>query len=289
MISVELQCSLFSWIRSNWCGWIFFICEPRLGSSTKKLKFTTIEGFEPPILRFGSRHPFRWAVETFPILFRYSQWINWSVKWPSMCSVVSLLLPSFVLWVMMVSWLHFFRLGARLGSSTSFRHCIQKFNHRGIRTPNLLIRSQTPYPLGYAAWWGLYHFCFFFCNEWLRWGVKWHTVLAIVSLCQSFSLLEIDICWAPVYFVWLKQDKLMWLDLFHCEPRLGSWTNKLNFTTADEFEPSIFRLESRHPLGLEDFPISVSLQSMNQLKCKVALDALCRLTLTIFRPPSEWW
>ena len=133
----------------------------------------------------------------------------------------------------------------------------------------------------------VYTISVFFCNQWLRWGVKWHTVLAIVSLCQSFSLLEIDICWAPVYFVWLKQDKLMWLDLFHCEPRLGSWTNKLNFTTADEFEPSIFRLEIRHPLGLEDFPISVSLQSMNQLKCKVALDALCRLTLTIFRPLSD--
>ena len=25
----------------------------------------------------------------------------------------------------------------------------------------------------------------FFCSEWLRWGVKWHTLLAIVSLCPS--------------------------------------------------------------------------------------------------------
>ena len=70
LISFELQSSLFSWIRSNWCGWIFFICELRLGSSTKKLKFTTTEGFEPPIFRFGSRHPFRWALRTFPVLFR---------------------------------------------------------------------------------------------------------------------------------------------------------------------------------------------------------------------------
>ena len=37
LISFELQSSLFSWIRSNWCGWIFFICELRLGSSSKKL------------------------------------------------------------------------------------------------------------------------------------------------------------------------------------------------------------------------------------------------------------
>ena len=27
----------------------------------------------------------------------------------------------------------------------------KKIDHRGIRTPNLLIRSQTPYPLGHAA------------------------------------------------------------------------------------------------------------------------------------------
>ena len=178
-----------------------------------------------------------------------------------MCSVVSLLLPSFVLWMMMmVSWLHFFRLGARLGSSTSFRHCIQKFNHRGIRTPNLLIRSQTPYPLGYAAWWGLYHFCFFFCNEWLRWGVKWHTVLAIVSLCNLFLCCE---CFAEYMltrsslFCLVKAGQTDVVGSFSCEPRLGSWTNKLNFTTADEFEPSIFRLESRHPLGfaaLRTFP-----------------------------------
>ena len=63
-----------------------------------------------------------------------SQWINWSVKWPSMCSVVSLL-PSFVLWVMMVSWLHFFRLGARLGSSTSFRQWIQKLRPQRDSNP----------------------------------------------------------------------------------------------------------------------------------------------------------
>ena len=117
-------CNYFELNQVKLIGWVFFICEPRLGSSTKELKFTATEGFEPPLFRFGSRHLFRWAVKTFPILFRYSQWINWSVKWPSMCSVVSLLLPSFVLWVMMVS-LHFFRLVA-LGSSTYFRHCIQK-------------------------------------------------------------------------------------------------------------------------------------------------------------------
>ena len=35
----------------------------------------------------------------------------------------------------------------------SFLCVKQKVYHRGIRTPNLLIRSQTPYPLGHAAMW----------------------------------------------------------------------------------------------------------------------------------------
>ena len=60
--------------------------------------------------------PFPWAWRTFRFLFRYSQWISWSVKWPSMLSVVSLL-PSFALWVMIVSWLLCFRLEAPFGSS----------------------------------------------------------------------------------------------------------------------------------------------------------------------------
>ena len=67
----------------------------------------------------------------------------------------------------------------------------KSYDHRGIRSPNVLIRSQTTYPLGYAACWGFSHFCFF-CNEWLGWGVKWHTVLAIVSM-SIFCLLEIDL------------------------------------------------------------------------------------------------
>ena len=86
-----------SW-QSHWTVSIFFIANwsffskvaldvVRLGSSTKKLKFTTTEGSAD-----------------LPI-WEHSHWINWSVKWPSMLSVVSLLLPSFVLWVMMVSWL----------------------------------------------------------------------------------------------------------------------------------------------------------------------------------------
>ena len=197
-MSLELQSSLFSWIWSNWCGCVFFICEPRLGSWTKKLKFTTTEGFEPPIFRFGSRHPFRWAVKTFPILFRYSQWINWSVKWPSMCSVVSLLLPSFVLWVMMVSWLHFFRLGARLGSSTFFRQWIQNLRPQRVSNPQSSDSKSDALSVRLCRLLRSFPFLFFFCNEWLRWGVKWHTVLAIGSVCQSFSLLEIDIFWAPV-------------------------------------------------------------------------------------------
>ena len=57
-----------------------------------------------------------WALRTFRFLFRYSQWIGWSVNWPSMLSVVSLL-PSFALWVMIVSWLLCFRLEAPFGSS----------------------------------------------------------------------------------------------------------------------------------------------------------------------------
>ena len=75
----------------------------------------------------------------------------------------------------------------------------KSYDHRGIRTPNLLIRSQTPYPLGYAACWGFSHL--FFCNEWIRWGVKWHMVLAIVSLCRFCVLLEIDVFQALIYFV----------------------------------------------------------------------------------------
>ena len=33
---------------------------------------------------------------------------------------------------------------------------VQKLDHRGNRTPNLLIRSQTSYPLGQAAWLGVF-------------------------------------------------------------------------------------------------------------------------------------
>ena len=36
-------------------------------------------------------------------------------------------------------------------SARSIVCSIEKIDHRGIRTPNLLIRSQTPYPLGHAA------------------------------------------------------------------------------------------------------------------------------------------
>ena len=35
--------------------------------------------------------------------------------------------------------------------SKKFPLCQTKADHRGIRTPNLVIRSQTPYPLGHAA------------------------------------------------------------------------------------------------------------------------------------------
>ena len=46
------------------------------------------------------------------------QWmLCWSVEWHSMLPVVSLY-PYFTLEVIMLLWLHFFRLGARLGSST---------------------------------------------------------------------------------------------------------------------------------------------------------------------------
>ena len=37
----------------------------------------------------------------------------------------------------------------------------KSYDHRGIRSPNLLVRSQTLYPLGNAACWGLSRFCFF--------------------------------------------------------------------------------------------------------------------------------
>ena len=108
-------------------------------------------------------------------------------------------------------------------------------------------------------------FLFFFCNEWLRWGVKWHTVLAIVSLCQSFSLLEIDICWAPVYFVWLKQVKLMWLDLFHLRTMIGIFDQEIEIYEHRGIWTSDlpFRKQTPFPLGCEDFSNSVSLQSMN--------------------------
>ena len=48
------------------------------------------------------------------------QWmLSWSVEWHSMLPVVSLY-PYFTLQVIMLLWLHFFRLGARLGSSNFF-------------------------------------------------------------------------------------------------------------------------------------------------------------------------
>ena len=119
-----------------------------------------------------------------------SQWINWSVKWPSMCSVVSLL-PSLVLWVMMVSWLQFFRLGARLGSSTSSRQWIQKLRPQRDTNPQSSDSKSDALSVRLCGLFRSFPFLFF-CNEWLRWGVKWHTVLAIVSL-SIFCLLEIDV------------------------------------------------------------------------------------------------
>ena len=38
----------------------------------------------------------------------------------------------------------------------------EKVDHRGIRTPNLLIRSQTPYPLGHAAMYFVNCICYMF-------------------------------------------------------------------------------------------------------------------------------
>ena len=35
--------------------------------------------------------------------------------------------------------------------SSTYWQLIKKYDHEGTRTPNLLIRSQTPYPLGHAA------------------------------------------------------------------------------------------------------------------------------------------
>ena len=64
------------------------------------------------------------------------QWmLCWSVEWHSMLPVVSLY-PYFTLEVIMLLWLHFFRLGARLGSSTSFWQWIEKLrSQRDSNTP----------------------------------------------------------------------------------------------------------------------------------------------------------
>ena len=155
------------------------------------------QGFEPPIFRFGSRHPFRWALRTFPILFRYSQWLNWTVKWPSMCSVVSLLLPSFVIWVMMVSWLHFFRLGARLGSSTSFRQWIEKLRPQRYSDPQSSGSKSDALSVRQCGL--LRSFPFLFFLQWVTQVRSKTAHSACYRLSVSiFSLLEIDIFWAPV-------------------------------------------------------------------------------------------
>ena len=127
------------------------------------------------------------------------QWLQWMLRWcivalDATCRLTLSIFHFISVDGFMTSFLPF---RSTFGIFNLFDNEFKSYDQRGIRTPNLLNRSQTPYPLCYAARWGLSHFCFF-CNEWLRWGVKWHTVLAIVSVCQSFSLLEIDICWAPV-------------------------------------------------------------------------------------------
>ena len=62
------------------------------------------------------------------------------------CQVLSLVLTSFV--------------------RTFF--CVkQKVDHRGMLTPNLLIRSETPYPLGHAAMYPVNCICFVFSCQML--------------------------------------------------------------------------------------------------------------------------
>ena len=85
----------------------------------------------------------------------------------------------------------FFRLGARLGSSTSFRQCIQKFRPQMGSNPQSSDSKSDALSFRLC---GLLRFShLFFCNELIRWGGKWHTVLAIVSLCRTCVLLEIDV------------------------------------------------------------------------------------------------
>ena len=132
---------------------------------TKKLKITTTGRF----LQSSDSKPDALSVwllgllRAFPILFSCIQWLRWIVKWHSMLPVVSLL-PSVTIWMMIVSWLHFFRLEPGL-ASTSFWQWIWKLPpQRGSNTQWSVSKSDALYGTLFdlARW---FRFRFFIVND----------------------------------------------------------------------------------------------------------------------------
>ena len=122
---VQLVCLVRA--GQTFLAWFFLGSELRSGSPTivwlENWKLRAQRNSKPhSLIRQQPAQPLGfWGV--FSILFLCSEWLCWSVKWRSMLPVLSLR-PSFTFQLMMVLWLHFFRLAACSGSSTFFRQGI---------------------------------------------------------------------------------------------------------------------------------------------------------------------
>ena len=92
---------------------------------------------------------------TFQFLFRYSQWIGWSVKWPS--CFCRLTLTIFALW-MIVSWLLCFRSEAPFGSSNFLDMNAHARTTEGLETQICGLESRR-WALGCENYWEFFHLC----------------------------------------------------------------------------------------------------------------------------------
>ena len=132
---------------------------------TKKLKITTTGRF----LQSSDSKPDALSVwllgllRAFPILFSCIQWLRWIVKWHSMLPVVSLL-PSVTIWMMIVSWLHFFRLEPGLASTSFWQWIWKLLPQRGSNTQWSVSKSDALYGTLFdlARW---FRFRFFIVND----------------------------------------------------------------------------------------------------------------------------
>ena len=128
-------------------------------SLTKKLNFATLEGFEAPIFRFESRDPFRWALSSSPFLFCCSECLlKCTLALDATCRLT-------------LSIFYFVSDDGFVNSFFPFRSSFGIFNlfltmnwkvkiTEGFEHPTILVRSERPLPLGYAAWWRLRQFVF---------------------------------------------------------------------------------------------------------------------------------